>query len=506
MLASPHGYSGCTSFRAPTYFFCSDDALYMTMARYMIHGDFSKLLHPIWPPLFPFISGLVFLIVHNWAATPRIVSLLTGSLLVIPVYFLCLNYFSRIVAIIAGIIIALFSPLIISSVQPLSESLMLITLWTGIIFLLLSFKKKIPLMAFFCGVFFGLTALTRVEGIFSFGSFLVFFTISLLFKEIRTKQFFKLFLLVSIGFILIYEPYQLAMYNKFHTSMTLGKAATIFNFRSQFDLTQHGASSFGQDSVSIETVNPRSEIYSGFIDILFKRYETMFDDTITRLKLEANLVGSYLNSIKILLILFGFIFFIKVSIKNKEMLFLYIFFILTLLGSTFFMPSLEERYIYWFLPFIPILLALGFVHLIKAVSKYLQLRNYITIVVYILSLTLLFNAQLIDSMRYAVNLTSINQKPFIIPEDAWLMKNDPGKRVMMHHEGYGFYSQSFIVYTPNVATVADLVKYAHLWKVSYMVDEYGEVPDQIRFILDKPKDYPGLKLIKGKNILLYKIL
>src|SRR3989338_3598500 len=62
--------------------FWSDDAIYVSMARYLLEGDFKKIFHPMWPPFYPIATSFIFLFIRSWAYASRIVSLLTGSLLV----------------------------------------------------------------------------------------------------------------------------------------------------------------------------------------------------------------------------------------------------------------------------------------------------------------------------------------------------------------------------------------------------------------------------------------
>jgi len=290
---------------------------------------------------------------------------------------------------------------------------------------------------------------------------------------------------------------------KYKESLFLAKAVAHFKLRGIYDLTQGGKSTWAQDIYSPDTFAPQSEIYQGFWGYLFLNREIMLRDTITRTVIELRNISHYLSPVEIAIFLYGMYFLLKKTGRDRGIsIFLFIV-IFTFLVTMFFAPDAEERYIQWFLPIIIIGVTIGIAELMKST----KLTN-IFLVFIVLIVIIEVSRQTFYTPQIIVNeLTQLPAKhTTIAPPDLWLMKHDPGKRVMVRHEGFGFYSRSFIVYTPHVATVADLLQYAHLWYVSYIIALSGEIPNNLSFLISDPKDYPGLKLIKDKNIMIYKVL
>ncbi len=487
----------------------SDAAVYMFMARAFLRGDFLTLVHPMWAPLYPIISAFFYLLIKNWNIAPRMTSLVSISLLLIPLYFLAKTFTNRFFAVLVCVSVTLFRPLVLSAISPLSESLFVSLFWFGLYFSLLSLKNKDLLITLLAGIFWGLNYLTRVEGSIAFLIFLFFLLFDLL-KEylIKKKGVLRrsilIFVLALVGFLVVVLPYQLASLEKFKRPLTLEKATALMLYGDYSRVNSAKTSTWAQDIYSLRTPNAKSEFFANFGDYVGKHYDQIFADTITRVKGEMKILFSYLSWTEKIFLVLGLLAWILIIKRSKEALYLTI----TLLGSFLltmvFAPSVEARYAYNFFTLIPLLIVLGafyFYKLMKRMKIQLALRSAIMIFIFYTMFSVPYKA-------FGDNLSfkSIDfKKEYILAEDAWLLKNDPQKRVMMHHEGFGFFSDSFIIYTPTIGNIADLVRYAHLWKTSYLIAQYGELPTQFNFLITNPRDYPGLKLQVNDQVLIYKL-
>lgn len=120
----------------------SDDAIYMDMARSFLEGNFQRFLQLQWPPLYPLVSALFYPFIKNWEVTGRVVSIIFGSLLTIPFYFLIRSLASRLDAFIGCLFLVFFTPLVFASTQPLTEALLTFLFWSGIFLLVKTITTK----------------------------------------------------------------------------------------------------------------------------------------------------------------------------------------------------------------------------------------------------------------------------------------------------------------------------------------------------------------------------
>lgn len=496
-------------FSQPSYGLYSDDAVYMDIARSLLDGNFAKIFHPWWSPFFPIVSALFHFFVQDWGLTGRIVSLVFGSLLILPIYLIARIYFDRITTVLICFFVIFFKSLVYSSTQSLTEALLVFLIWMGIYLYLKCFQVKRNILAFFSGIFFGLAALTKAEGIFIFTSFLFASTIYLIFFFLKNKILHKQIALISIfillGFSIIYLPYQMAMQNKYKQSVPLAKASAAAQLHSPFNFNSTKTSTWAQDFFSTETFNVESEFGQGFFSILTKTHEAWFRDTNTRFNyFSQTYLYKNFSAVGMLAFFFGTIWMLFRTRDYKTFTFLFLVPLIFFEIVMFFAPNGDERYIYWLYPLIPLGIAFGSIKLTYIPKKIIKFNIVSLILFFIVFLS--SNAFYTPSILKEIKNTSI-KKSTIISQDEWLTKNDPGKRLMSKHEAYGFYSKSLIIYTPIVSDLDELLIYAHLQKANYIIATPGELHPAVLFLATNPRDYLGLKLINGKeDKQLYKIL
>ncbi|MDI6903110.1 MAG: glycosyltransferase family 39 protein [Methanocellales archaeon] len=132
-----------------------DDVEYAVLGKNMISGkgyvgisdihNTNPLFYPILiAPFYPLMIGIFSLIIKDLELAGRLVSLMFGVLLVIPVYFLARNFYNKKVGYIASIFIVFCSSYVHFSTMVMSESTYTFLLISGIFiayYALNSFQK-----------------------------------------------------------------------------------------------------------------------------------------------------------------------------------------------------------------------------------------------------------------------------------------------------------------------------------------------------------------------------
>ena len=129
-----------------SYTFYSDDAIYASIARMWIKGDFSRVFHPTWPPLFPALSAFLYLITNNFEIALRLVSLIAGVLLIIPAFYLMRRTISTFHAFAFAFSLIFIYPLLLMSLLPLSDSLAVVLTISGITSFFIAFLAIIIML------------------------------------------------------------------------------------------------------------------------------------------------------------------------------------------------------------------------------------------------------------------------------------------------------------------------------------------------------------------------
>src|SRR3989344_2283255 len=182
--------------------FFSDDAIYASLARFWIEGKYNLVFHPTWPPLFPFLSAFFYLIIKDWEVSLRLVSATAGSLVLIPIYFLIKQFLPKVLSIISVVIISFSQPLFYISIFPLSDALALSLITSGVVSFYFGLKNSKLLI--FSAFLFGLTYLTRSEGMMFFGLSLLFLLFYEMFYIIKKSNLNLKQLLFIPKFILVF--------------------------------------------------------------------------------------------------------------------------------------------------------------------------------------------------------------------------------------------------------------------------------------------------------------
>ncbi|HPU29314.1 MAG TPA: glycosyltransferase family 39 protein [Syntrophorhabdaceae bacterium] len=182
-----------------------DGIMYIENAKLITLGDFKKIKEISFFNLYPFVMIGFQKIFINWELSGRMVSVIFGSLGVIPLFFIARKLISQNIAIMAALFFAI-NPHIVeysSDVlrEPLFWSLFLFALWTGVEGII-SEKRDKWFFLFLSVLFTGLSICVRIEGIIVF--FILFIWAAWLYKIGDIKgRVFLLNLLAFFMFMLI---------------------------------------------------------------------------------------------------------------------------------------------------------------------------------------------------------------------------------------------------------------------------------------------------------------
>ena len=186
-----------------------DEVNYLKLAASGAIKGFSHVLHPYWSPFFPFCVGCFSKIIHNFELSGRLLSILCGVFVLIPVFFFTQLHFNKKVARYSILLLAFYPSLAFFNTEVMSESLYTLLIISGIVLGWFALVKRSWLLGFVVGFLFGLSYLTRPEGI---GGLIVFVIISLLlaiFVLFQRKSYRVLLIPFAaiLAFIFVATPY-----------------------------------------------------------------------------------------------------------------------------------------------------------------------------------------------------------------------------------------------------------------------------------------------------------
>jgi len=217
-----------------------------------LHG-LSDVLHTYWSPLLPAFISFMCNFFEDYELAARLVSVLAGAFLPVPVFFLTAKIYDRKAAVLAAGFVALFPPLAFQSTLVLTEPLVMCFGTLAVLFGLLMLQQYAIGYALLAGFAAGLAYLGHPM---AFG-FLVVLTVWLL-----LGSFFILFLInklrlvyllaaLAIGFMVVASPY--LFYLKQATGSWTISAKGAANQQMETPLKGEGSSFRSLDSTN-ETV------------------------------------------------------------------------------------------------------------------------------------------------------------------------------------------------------------------------------------------------------------
>jgi len=430
--------------------FYSDDAIYAEIARFWLQRKFSLVFHPTWPPLYPFLTFVVNNLLDSWENSARVVSALAGSALILPLYLIGRKFLPTSAAFLFSLSVILVGP--IFKISILAQSDMLATMLVVSAITLFIYKRF-----YLASIVFGLTYLTRSEGLMFFGLSLVFLVFI---KKIKTIPMFLIIFLVTIS------PYLIALKLQTGSFSLSQKASAQIKQGHAFQLVK--GTTWIQEVVSVKRPNYKSDYFKGGLKHVLEYSDWFWFWTIQKANVWKGVLIKNIPTWALLLSVVGITTLLK---RHSWETFYVIFLTIPAVALTIFAtPLADVRYLLWVFPII-----IGSMYAGVRSIFYFFTKNKKGVVFIPAGILLIFMLPVSDMQvflnpkDYAQNFTNTYSRPEIEKAGLWIKENTKKEnpRIMARHEGIEFYADGQTVYIPQELTLAVTLEYAKKNKVDY---------------------------------------
>ncbi len=196
-----------------------DACTYLSISKSILSGklstDFRGGVEIVFPPLYPLITGAIYIVSKGFELAALIASLIAGALLIIPVFFLARSIYGEKAAWLSSVFISLSPVMINWSVAMYTEALFILLFVSAITVCLYAVEKDNYVLIFLSGVIIGLAYMTRIPGVILLiilGGWVLFHSIA---NRVRSKKMVARVAFLFLGFFLIISPYLTYMHSFF---------------------------------------------------------------------------------------------------------------------------------------------------------------------------------------------------------------------------------------------------------------------------------------------------
>lgn len=502
--------------------FFSDDAIYASLARAWVQKDWQYVFHPTWPPLFPLFSAFIYLVYPHWETSLRLVSALAGTFILIPLFYLLKRGLSLLHAILFTLAISLFSPMVYTSVFPLSDALSATFIVSSIVSVFFAIKSRNNLLFLLAGFLLGLTYLTRSEGLmfFSLSSFYIIFHFAVQSLKQRGK-FLKNLLLAFIfiaAFIITISPYVVVMRNRFGEWALSTKFSAQIQQGHAFALRGNNTT-WSQEVVSVKSPNYKSSYFKNGYSFILEHEDYLIWWFLQKFKHWEGLFMTFFPMWSLFVISIGIL---NTLFRKQNSPYFYLFsVILFTIPATIFSTTISDiRYLLWTIPFFLFYFYLGidslfyfskiFFHLhykkLSIISAFVA--TGLSFVLPAISPNLMFHP-----ITYSQEFTKNHYREVFLKVANWI-KSDFKKenpKIMARHEMIEFYTNGETIYLPQIS-YEELIRYAKDYNVDYIIAWAGELgaEEDLITLLNPEIKHPGLKKVYSVptpegNLVVYKL-
>jgi 4-amino-4-deoxy-L-arabinose transferase-like glycosyltransferase len=491
----------------------NDGAHYLALGKKIISGDLAGGIHAYWPPLYPFLIGLTSLFTDEFEFAGRLVSIASGSLLVVPTYFLIREFYGRVPAYYGTTLIAIHPSLIESSGWVLTESLYTLIFTTVVLIGWRALKHGRTRTFFVTGLLLGAAYITKPEAIAFMGLFLLLAVATTFFHRNHSFRSFALgYLFLFIGFTIFLFPYVVVINHKtgqWTFSQKLVGNITSVNYKTgNLELTDDGLTTridqlVGTDylentqiekSAEIAPVQAPNPLAGANFD-----FAKLLSATQRNLKKEVREhIPTILPYSLILLALVGLFHEPWNIFRTAKELYLFSFLAATLIGYA--VSVVELRYLF---PIVPLLIcsaSFGIVAFSRWASK--SFRNSVR------------TKRKLDPLLLQIFVLLIVVSPWIAPLVVSQPRSDqilasPEKRVGLWIKSHktteslvmaaspkiAYYAEEKHIYLPNEDFLS-VLEYAKRKRVAYLIIDWGNLRKTPEFLVpEEPFLPPEFKLV-----------
>jgi len=190
-----------------------DEPFYLWLGRNWLTGKgytFTGYHDVHHTPLYPLLSGIVYLITGDLQMASNIVYVIFGALLVVPVYLIGYEMYGRRAGIIAAILASTWPAVTIAVLYwgTMTEPPYFFFVYSGIYCGLLALRERGRLPYLLAGAFFALAYLTRPEAIgYLVAVFVIIAAVRLFERKLFTRHALAGLALIVIGYLIFFFPY-----------------------------------------------------------------------------------------------------------------------------------------------------------------------------------------------------------------------------------------------------------------------------------------------------------
>lgn len=488
---------------------------------YSIQGSPQLVLHP----LYSILIGASWFLTRNLEFSGQIVSVIAGSLLVIPVFYLTRGMYGRKVALWTAIFIVLCPPLIFGSTEVRLASLYTLVLSTTIAVGWKALGSKNLFWWAFTGLMLALCYLTRSEGIMFLPIFLL---LCLLLSKLKTSYSSPMIKLVALrsavliaAFVLVSFPFWQFLHRHTGNWIFTGRAGYTFMGyygdsweEANFELVSNPEAArlewLEQGGLMSFVISNRSRLLVRWGQSLASMWSGE-DKQSQSLGISPWIVRGGLIFL-ILFISFGVIKFVRARHIAAKHIYLLIIASSSLIYLFF---GIDWRYFYPYFPFLLIALALVVIMLqnwsrrnIARVNRSLaKVAVYLPIAVLLLAMGGYSGILMAKKLDYAPYEYKIMGQ--------WMKENVDdieNKIVMSRKIGVPFYAEAR--HEPlYYGEYLGLIEYAKSRNVDYLIIDQWTIPGtrpEFAFLLEAGEEHPGLEVVhtviyEDRRTILYRV-
>ena len=477
------------------------------------------------PPFYPILIGISWWFTHNLEFSGQIVSVIAGSLLVIPVFYLAKEIYTRKVGIWGAIFIAVCPPLVFGSTEVRVASLYTLLLLTAVAIGWRALRSKYLLWSALTGLMLALCFLTRAEAIMFIPIFLLLHLLLFKLKVGLSSSIIKSIVLKSAvmiaTFVLVTSPFWVFLHR--HTGRW------TFSTRAPYTFIGYYGGNFEKDNFELASNPEAAQLkwleQGGLLNFvisnrhkLVARWAHNVASIWSGQDKQAKLLGIPRWALRgglivlTLFVGFGFIKFIwtrHIAAKHIYLL------IIVSSSLVYFFFAIDWRYFYPYIPFVLIGLALITIMIRDWGKKIITYGNrvFAKIVIYLPIGVLLFGMSSYSGVLIGKKISYAPYEYKIMGQ--WMKENIrdiENKIVMSRKLGVPFYGEAR--HEPlYYGEYPEMITYARSRKVDYLVMDQWTIPKtrpQFAFLLEESKKHPELQLVhtvryKGRKTVLYKI-
>jgi len=462
--------------------------------------------------MYPLLSGAFYLLTGDMELASNICYVLFGALLVVPIYWLAKEIYTRGAAYVSAILVAICPAIATAPLYwgTLTEPPYYFLVYAGLLMVLLAMRRERAGFYGLAGVCFGLAYLTRPEAI----AYVAIGGAVLVLVKLCEKRLFARATLIGLslyaaGFLLFFMPYAYYVYRETGSWMVSEKAGVTFVTcigLSEGDTGAFDRATWGLDSTGLEVFFFSRESYNVSMVDAIRAHPSEFMQLVARNT--RRFIGSLLSTRLFsyyLLPLMGLAFFKAAWDKSRAKAELLLLASLTPV-AVFLLFFVQDRYIATLMPTLVIWLGLGTyefgVWVRDTVQNLFAGRNWGRIGRVVLvgapTLLLVLFFLLIQPRIVGLYTNTGSFRPGHKTVGFWLRDSIPCDTVVMsRYPAIAFYAGSRWEPTPN-AEYGQILSYARASGVHYFVLDEGETHDlrpQLAFLLDESTVPPELELV-----------